>query len=760
VSLHREKVLAGLIVAVYLVLAIGFSLNPIFEGPDELEHFHYVWAVAETHALPTPGIIEKYQQGGWGEFHQPILYYALLAPVMALAGHVENTRYESLRNPYYPYEIGVAGNDNKNIYAHPRAERFPYRESRLARTVHLLRLVSVLLGIGTLLTAYAIFRLLWPDRPDRRLLGLGFVAFMPQFIHMSSRISNDILSYWLATLAMLLVLRQLRDGPSWSRAAGLGMVLGLALLAKLSTSFLIFPVGLATLLDRRAWRYAGLTVVLVLILAGWWYVRNWSLYGEPTGAEIVFRYSAPFEKIGDGSLALDVGLRRMPFVYQSFWARFGGGSVAVGRWIYTFFDALTVLTCAGLGIGAVRFVPRLITWLKHFYASSTGILSRPGEGGAVNPGTASSISTDPLGFKYALAIGVSALAWILAVLYWSSRAWSGNQGRFLLPGIATWGALVAWGLDQWTPRRVRLLAALGTIAVFGVVAAICLFGYFLPAYRVSSVPEKIARPLSIQYGEVAQLIGMSPAQPRAWPGETIRVTLYWRALRPADTSLQAYLHSVDSNVVRRDSLPGTGNLLSTDWQAGETWAERYVVSIPADAPVQTVYPLIAGLYDPQAGLALTATDGQGHELAPIIGRIAINGPGQPFQPAYRFGNVIGLAEPHLTRLGDQLEVCLRWLSLAETTTDYHVFVHVLGEDGTAVAQSDFQPRDGMYPTGTWSVGEAIDDCVKLDVPGLPERGWQVALGLYTLEDGSRLPVRDQDGRALPDDTVLVSGAIQ
>jgi hypothetical protein len=122
--------------------------------------------------------------------------------------------------------------------------------------------------------------------------------------------------------------------------------------------------------------------------------------------------------------------------------------------------------------------------------------------------------------------------------------------------------------------------------------------------------------------------------------------------------------------------------------------------------------------------------------------------------------VIGLAEPHLTRLGDQLEVCLRWLSLAETTTDYHVFVHVLGEDGTAVAQSDFQPRDGMYPTGTWSVGEAIDDCVKLDVPGLPERGWQVALGLYTLEDGSRLPVRDQDGRALPDDTVLVSGAIQ
>jgi hypothetical protein len=731
---RRERVLAGLIVAAYLVLAIGFSLNPIFEGPDELEHFHYVWAVEETRTLPTPDIIEKYQQGQWGEFHQPILYYALLAPVLALTGSVENIRYEDLRNPYYPYEIGVAGNDNKNVYAHPRAEQFPYRESRLARAAHLLRLVSVIFGVCTVLTAWAIFRLLWPDRPDRRLLALGFVAFMPQFIHMSSRISNDILSYWLATLALLLVLRQIHDGPSWPRAAGLGLVLGLALLAKLSTSFLIFPIGLATLLDRRAWRYAGLTVALVLIIAGWWYARNWSLYGEPTGAEIVFRYSAPFEKIGDGSLALDLGVQRVPFAYQSFWARFGGGSVAVGSWIYTFFDALTVLTCAGLGIGVIRFA---FGFISHSNATS-------------------SIPTSRLEFKYALVIGISALAWILAVLYWSSRAWSGNQGRFLLPGIAAWGALVAWGLDQWTPRPVRMPAALGGIAVLAVIAAICLFGYFLPAYQVSPVPAQIERPLNIQYGEAAQLIGMAPAQPGVQPGAVIRLTLYWRALRPAEIGLQAYLHSVDSNVVRRDSLPGTGNLLSTDWRPGETWAERYVVSIPADAPVQTVSSLIAGLYDPQSGQVLPATDGQGHELTPIIGRIAINGPPQRFKPAYRFGNVIGLAEPTLTQHADQVEVCLRWLSLAKTSTDYHVFVHVLGADGTPITQADFQPKNGVYPTGAWSPGEAIDDCVTLDVPGLPETGWQVAIGLYNLDDGLRLPVRDSKGRALPDDRVLAS----
>jgi hypothetical protein len=333
--------------------------------------------------------------------------------------------------------------------------------------------------------------------------------------------------------------------------------------------------------------------------------------------------------------------------------------------------------------------------------------------------------------------------------------WSGNQGRYLLPGIAAWGVLVAWGLDQWTPHRVRMPAALGGIAVLGAIATVCLFGYFLPAYRVSSIPEHIDRALDIQYGEEARLIGMAPAQIRARPGTVIEITLYWRALRPTPTSLQTYLHSVDTAVVRRDSLPGTGNLLSTDWQPGQTWAEHYLVSIPADAPVQIVDSLIAGLYDPQSGQVIPATDGQGQAIQPIIGRIAINGPSQRFTPAYRFGNVIGLAEPQITRQGDQMEVCLRWLSLDHITTDYHVFVHVLGEDGTQFAQVDFQPRDGAYPTGAWSPGETIDDCVTLAVPDLPDSGWQVNLGLYNLDGGQRLPVQDQDRHSLPNDMLRI-----
>jgi hypothetical protein len=179
--------------------------------------------------------------------------------------------------------------------------------------------------------------------------------------------------------------------------------------------------------------------------------------------------------------------------------------------------------------------------------------------------------------------------------------WSGNQGRYLLPGIAAWGALAAFGLDTLTPRRVRVPVALASVAGLAGAAAICLFGYFLPSYRVSPVPDTIAPPLLYQYEGAAELIGGSPVAPKAWPGETITVTLYWRALRTSDMRLQAYLHTADSDLVRRDSLPGTGNLLASDWQPGQQWAEQYTVQIPDSAPPQTVHALIAGLYDPVEG---------------------------------------------------------------------------------------------------------------------------------------------------------------
>jgi hypothetical protein len=215
--------------------------------------------------------------------------------------------------------------------------------------------------------------------------------------------------------------------------------------------------------------------------------------------------------------------------------------------------------------------------------------------------------------------------------------------------------------------------------------------------------------------------------------------------------LQSYVHSVDANVARRDSFPATGNLLSTDWRPGDTWAEHYVVDIPADAEPGHVHTLVAGLYDPESGQPLAAVNADGKPVTPIVGRIAINQPANRPDEAhsgrYRFGNQFELAPPQVTYAGNQLTICLTWRALRTTDVDYKLFVHVLDRnDAPTISQHD-GPAGGDYPTGVWARGEVVDQCVTLPVSDLPD-GAQIALGLYDLADMARLLVTDEAGRPL------------
>jgi 4-amino-4-deoxy-L-arabinose transferase-like glycosyltransferase len=719
-SQRREKQIVISMIIAYIALALVFSLGPIFEGPDEIEHYRYIRILARTRTFPDPVSQPE------GQLFQPPLYYALASPLSLLIDDADFDEIDGRRNPYHGYLIGIPSNDNKNVYLHTRAEAFPYRESGVARDVHLIRLLSVAIGTCTLIVSYAVFRLLWPERPDRRLAALGFVAFWPTFVFVSSVVTNDILVYLLTTLSLFLLLRQQRHGYSWGNAALLGVVLGAALLTELSAGLLVFPVGVATLMDRGSWRYAPLTLGVTLLVAGWWYVRNTALYGDPLGLEALYA-TWPSDVIqAGGKPSFQAALTQLPYAFPGFWARFGYGSVVVGKTIYYFFGALTITTLLGFIVWLIGSV-RTVRWK----------------------------AAGPTATRQAIIVGTIALAWTGGAVLHASQVYTGNTGRQFLPVVAAWGALLSLGTGQWTPRRLRVPVALGGVALMAVVAVVSLFGYFLPAYKVQSAPATIEYPLAYRYDDVAELIGVEPETTYAQPGQTVRITLYWRALRPTDSDLQTYLHSLDSNVIRHDSLPGGGNLLSTDWLPGETWSETNVIVIPSEAEAQVAYPLIAGLYDPETGSALPANDSDGNVVTPTVGRIAINGRAEPFAPAYRFGDVIGMAEPRITRRDGELDVCQKWVSLAPTPVDYTVFVHVLAGDGEKLTQADFEPKDGRYPTGAWTPGETIEDCVTLDLPDMPETEWQVAIGVYERVSGHRLAAQDAEGQSLQDNTLLI-----
>ena len=717
---ERPVVIA--ILSAFLLLTIAFSLGPISESPDEYAHYYFMRFLIQNHTLPDP-VTRPFIQA-----HQAPLYYVAGIPFLLVLD--SDQVVPPIKNPWGGYKLDALGNDNKNIRLHSAAEDFPYTASPIALAIHVTRLLSILMGLGTVIASYFIFRLLWPANPPLRLAALGFVAFWPQFVWLSSVLNNDNALNLLSTVTLLVVLTFQRRGLTTRSAILLGGVFGLALLAKASAVFLAIPIGVALLMDLKRWRYALIAIGLALVLAAWWYVRNMltihTLSGWPDGPQ--------YGGLEPGQSLLAVAWDRLPFVYDGFWARFGQVDIPVSPLMYRFFDVLLIVSLVGLVIWLVRMFRR-VDWARWNTTHNRDFLIMASFG----------------------------LAWIAGVVYSAGVVSQGNQGRYMQPGIAAWAAILALGTAALIPERFRLRAALAEASVMAGVTAVCLFGFFYPAFRPLPVPAHVDRPLDIRFGDSARLIGMSPAQPHGHPGDTITISLYWQALAPTTGNLAVYLHSVDSPAVQRDSFPATGNLRSIDWLPGQTWQERYVITIPnKKAAPQTVSDLMVGLYHydenspDKVGDELPAFDSSGAPVRAIVGRIAINGPSEPFTPDYSFGGVIGLAKPAVTRQADRVETCLKWLSIAPAPQDYQMFVHVLGPDGTMAAQSDFQPKAGQYPTGAWSPGEVITQCVPLDAPGLPASGWRVAVGLYDLATGARPSVVDHSGVPQPENQVVVT----
>ncbi len=91
--------------------------------------------------------------------------------------------------------------------------------------------------------------------------------------------------------------------------------------------------------------------------------------------------------------------------------------------------------------------------------------------------------------------------------------------------------------------------------------------------------------------------------------------------------------------------------------------------------------------------------------------------------------------------GDILQLTLSWQALAALSERYVVFIHVLDADGHIVGQRDTEPGGGAMLTTAWQPGQTIaDNYGVLISPGTPPGEYQVKVGMYALDSGTRLPV--------------------
>lgn len=99
--------------------------------------------------------------------------------------------------------------------------------------------------------------------------------------------------------------------------------------------------------------------------------------------------------------------------------------------------------------------------------------------------------------------------------------------------------------------------------------------------------------------------------------------------------------------------------------------------------------------------------------------------------------------PHAVELGGVVEVTLYWEALARTNQNYMIFVHLLSDVGTMVAQRDTHPGLGRYPTTTWEPGVVFADTYRVHIPRTayaPDAAY-IQVGIY-LPDGPRLTTPD------------------
>ena len=741
--MKHERFWIAVITLLFVILGVVYSLaTPIFEASDELWHYPVVKHIADGRGLPVQqsGVEALWQQEG----SQPPAYYALAALVTAWidTDDLSEVRWlNPMANTGRPLDAG-----NKNLIIHTEREAFPWRGSALA--VHLIRFLSVLLGASVVYLTYRLALEVSPQRSDLALAAAALVAFNPMFLFISGAVNNDNLIVPLATLILWLVVRTLRQGwLSNGRALLLGLLLGLAALTKLS-GLALLPLTAAVLVvvaaRRRAWgalfRWGALIAVPVIAVAGWWYLRNWQLYGDPTGLNAM----------------LDIaGRRPEPFTFQrlksefqgfrlSYWGVFGGFNVIGPQLLYGFYDLLMLVGLAGW-----------IAWLARRRGQWRSPVS-----------------------ERLLVLAAWVLLVLVALIRWTAQTYA-SQGRLAFPAIGAIAILVTFGLAGWLPRRWqgRGLAAV-SVALLLLAAAIP-FAVIRPAYARPPILTEDDVPAGVQrsdvtHGGVLRLLGYELPQKSVRPGDTVPVTVYWQLTEPTDRNLAVFVHLLGrgwSPVGQVNSYPGLGAYPLNLLQPGDVVRDTYQVPVVVTATAPSLLRVDVGLFDfadPERG-GLSVRDAAGGEARTMLGAVRLlpyaDVSSLPQTPRFDLGGqaaLVGYDFPgDVVQPGDTLPITLFWQAQARMTEDYQVFVHLMGPDGRPVAQGDKSPLDGDWPTSAWEPGQTFEDAYQIQVPDeLALGAYELRVGLYRLADFTRLPVQGPEGRVADSAIILGQAWVQ
>ena len=542
-SWQRRLPLHWLLPLVFLLIGLVYLYAaPNFEASDTVQHVGMIKWIAETGTLPTQSADHAHIFGQ--EKSQPPLYYLAMAAIW----RVMDTGDFDERYRQSPFTIigdpQRLGNRNLILYKQP----YPPDLQGSSLTIYVIRLLSIVMGALTVAAVYQSARTVLPGKAGYALLATAFTAFNPQFIFISASVSNDSLVNMLAALITWQMLLMLRDGFQRRRSLLLALLIALASLTKLSGLTVAAVVGLALLWllirtrDIRGFiTLAAATMGMGLVIAGWWYIRNLTIYGELLGTETMLDYfgrrsTTPARLFSEEFHGLRV----------SYWGVFGAFSILTHEIYYRVMDLLTLIGAVGL----VAFLAKHRRSKQLMTALSFLIIM--------------------------LAVGAFMLVW------WSLQTWA-SAGRLLFPYITSASVLLALGICalRIPPRLIAVPMLAFSLAV--------PFLYIMPNYDHPPALDQLPRSatvVDVQWGDMRLTAYELPAR-REWvAGDEIPITLYWRSADHSPLAYALVLSLFDAEgeaITSFVTWPGWGTFphpwmtLNTDYQ------DEYIMQIPANA---------------------------------------------------------------------------------------------------------------------------------------------------------------------------------
>lgn len=392
---RRECWIVAVLVALCLLNGIRWArVIPPNRAPDELAHFDLCAFLHHDHRLPLVTDLHVYNKGGASYVAHPPM--AGLAQALAM-------------------ELS--------------------RPSSFEGMLLAARVADALLGAASVAVAWLVAGLLFPSRLGLRLLLPYLVAAVPQFTFVSGYVNDDAAPIFFSTLCLLVLLKGISEGWSWTRTIELGLAWGAVGLCK-PTAYSWGPVGLGALLlsERGAWGRLlprGLAASgIAIALSGWWYVRLILLYGRHfLQPEYNIRLPQTGGFLEHGYSFGNFWYRTNFFTssFNSFWGNFDWMSLKMPLWHYFVLYPLSAIGFLSLTLWFLRErgAPERRSFLLLFF-------------GALGTFTFSIVFSAYFDFQ--------------------------PQGRYLFPSIVPILALLLMGWDRLWPRGRAWV--LGGIALF------------------------------------------------------------------------------------------------------------------------------------------------------------------------------------------------------------------------------------------------------------------------------------------------------